>query len=320
MVNEYNFSIIIPYYNIITELKKLLSCISIYDDIQVIVVDDRSDTNVEEFSRLQKEYLEYGVLFLNNDGTKGAGACRNLGMKYATGKWILFSDADDFFTEEFHSILSEYVDSCVDVIYFSPISVFDNTTKPAQRHKSYEQKIKAYLENPCHVNELHLKYDIASPCSKMFLRKYLENHSLQFEEILYSNDSSFSVKSAFYASSIEVSDKTIYCITDREGSLTKNTDKEAIRIRFDAFIRWAVFLKMNLPDEDWKDLNLNAMTRLMIVFQQGAGIKILMELVWKCIRAGIPFWDPSKLNRKTFVKTFFRIYKSNQKKQKDISK
>lgn len=311
---EIKFSIIVPHYNIIEGLKRLLPDISMYDDMQVIVVDDRSDKEVEEYLRVKEEYQARGVLFIENDGVKGAGSCRNLGMKYAVGKWLLFSDADDYFTEDFHSILSEYVNSSADLIYFSPTSVFMDTLEPAGRHKIYVKKIKAYLEDPSHVNELHLKYDVVSPWSKMFKRKYIEDNSIQFAEIMYSNDSFFSTVSAFYASSIEVSDKTIYCLTDREGSLTKNTGKEAIEIRFDAFIRWATFLKENLSKKDWKDLNINAMTKLMILFQQGTDIKTLSGLVWKCVRAGIPFFDMSRINKKTFIKTFFSIYRSNKVK------
>lgn len=314
---EILFSIIVPYYNIIESLKKLLSGITDYEDVQVIVVDDRSDSKIEEYFRVRELYRERGVLFLKNDGVKGAGSCRNLGMKYAVGKWILFSDADDFFTETFHNSLLDYADSCADLIYFKPASVFIDTLKPAERHVNYERKLLNYLKNPCHENELHLKYDHASPCSKMFSRTYLESRKLQFEEIMYSNDSYFSITSAFYASDIEVSDQTIYCITDREGSLTKSTDLEAIQIRFGAFVRGASFLKKHLSKEDWKSLHINAMGRLMIIFQQGAGIKILLGLTWKCICAGIPFWDLSKLNKKTFLSTFFRIYISNHRKQKD---
>lgn len=311
---EIRFSIIIPYYNIIEGLKRLLPDLAVYDDVQVIVVDDRSDKDVEEFAKVRKEYQAHGILFLENDGVKGAGACRNLGMKYAVGKWILFSDADDYFMADFHQIISEYADASADLIYFKPISVFMNTMEPAGRHKIYEKKIKAYLEDPSYVNELHLKYDVVSPWSKMFSRSYLEEHDIKFAEIMYSNDSYFSTVSAYYASSIEVSDQTIYCLTDREGSLTKATDKEAVQIRFDAFVRWTAFLKKNLSAKDWKALNINAMTRLMILFQQGVDLKTLSGLVWKCIRAGIPFIDMSKLNKKTFIGTFFRIYRSNKKK------
>lgn len=309
---EINFTIIIPYYNVLEGLKRLLPGITTYDDIQVIVVDDRSDTDVAEFAQVREVYQARDVLFLENDGIKGAGTCRNLGMKYAIGRWVLFCDADDYFTKEFHGILLKFIDSKADVIYFSPTSVYMDTLKPADRHVIYEQKIKRYLENPSHVNELHLKYDIASPGSKMFSREYLEKNALQFEEIMYSNDSVFSAKSAFYASSFEVSDRTIYCITDREGSLTKTTNAEAVKIRFGAFIRWSSFLKRNLTAGDWRDLHMNAMPRLIDIYRQGGDLRTLLGLIWKCVRAGIPFIDLSQVSGKTFWKTFASLRQSNK--------
>lgn len=285
-----------------------------YDDVQVIVVDDRSDSGLEEFSHVREMYRERGVLFLKNDGVKGAGSCRNLGMKYAVGKWILFSDADDFFTEAFHDILLKYADSRADLIYFNPTSVFADTLAPAKRHSRYEENLRTYLKNPCHENELRLRYDQVSPWSKMFLREYLEVNLIRFEEIMYSNDSYFSVTSAFYASTIEACDQTIYCLTDREGSLTKNESMEVRLMRLQAFIRRSAFLKKNLPPEDWKYLDINMMSRLMIIFQQGAGIRALCLLVWQCMRTRIPFLDLSMVNKRTFLGTFFRIYHSNRKR------
>ncbi len=313
---EILFSIIIPHYNIVKGLERLLSGIAGYDDVQVIVVDDRSDSGLEAFSRVREMYRQRGVLFLENNGVKGAGSCRNLGMRYAVGKWILFSDADDFFTKEFHNILLEYADSHADLIYFSPVSVFADTLAPAKRHIRYVQNLKAYQEDPSHAHELRLKYDQVSPWSKMYLREYLENHSIRFEEIMYSNDSCFSIKSAFYAASIEVCAQTIYCLTDREESLTKNESMEVRLMRLQAFIRRSAFLKKNLPAEDWRYLDINMMSRLLIIFQQGAGIRTLLLLVWQCVRAGIPFIDWSKVNKKTFLSTFFRIYRANRAEQK----
>lgn len=42
---------------------------------------------------------------------KGAGYARNIGLSHARGKWIIFADADDFFTADCFTILNEYMDS-----------------------------------------------------------------------------------------------------------------------------------------------------------------------------------------------------------------
>src|SRR5699024_8599309 len=91
-----NLSIIIPHYNSINTLQYLLESIPNYKDIEVIVIDDHS--NAES----KKELIEIGkkkstnIKFLNNEPHKiGAGACRNIGLDKASGKWLLFADADD---------------------------------------------------------------------------------------------------------------------------------------------------------------------------------------------------------------------------------
>lgn len=50
---------------------------------------------------------------------KGAGYARNIGLSHARGKWIIFADADDFFTADCFTILNEYMDSPHEVIYFN---------------------------------------------------------------------------------------------------------------------------------------------------------------------------------------------------------
>ncbi len=312
--SKYRYSIIIPHYNIPQGLRRLLESIGSHAQLQVIVVDDRSDRFLEEYHKVVEEFSDRGVQFYRNEGVKGAGTCRNLGLQYARGKWILFSDADDFFWEGYYERLEQYFDSKAELIYFAPKSICIPSGEPSTRHQNYEKKIKDYLQAPTEVRELHLKYDHASPWSKMLLREMLVNHGLQFEEIMYSNDSLFSIQSSFYAQSIAASDACIYCLTDREGSLTKAVKKDAVLIRFEAFIRGAVFLKKHLSRSQWKELNVNAMVRLMILYQQGIGLMQVMRLSMKCLIHGIPFLDLSQINGKTVLSTVLQIQKSNRKK------
>ena len=58
MKKEYirNLSIIIPHYNTPDLLQKLIDSIPHIEDIQIIVVDDRSDKNLEKLSEVQEKY------------------------------------------------------------------------------------------------------------------------------------------------------------------------------------------------------------------------------------------------------------------------
>ena len=111
------YSIIIPHKGIPDLLMRCLRSIPVSEDIQVIVVDDNSvgaDTYLERYSELSRPYLE----FVRTTKGGGAGYARNVGLEHAKGKWLLFADADDFFVEDMHDIISSYVDSEADVIFF----------------------------------------------------------------------------------------------------------------------------------------------------------------------------------------------------------
>ena len=65
-----------------------------YKDFEVIVIDDGSnETCARNIDRLSKRFFtRYRVIHTVNNGVSKA---RNLGIKYATGKYITFADGDD---------------------------------------------------------------------------------------------------------------------------------------------------------------------------------------------------------------------------------
>ena len=60
----------------------------------------------------------------------------------------------------------------------------------------------------------------------MIRRVFVEGKSIRFEEISYSNDVLFSVKTGCWASSVDVCDRKVYYLTEREGSLSYNLDNK----------------------------------------------------------------------------------------------
>src|SRR5699024_3371812 len=115
----YNLSIIIPHYNSTSSLKKLINTIPDVNEIQVIIIDDHSDAeHKNELIKFEKHFNRSNVEFYNNDpNKKGAGACRNIGLLHARGKWLLFADADDYFLEGFFDTVKKYFNSKCDVVF-----------------------------------------------------------------------------------------------------------------------------------------------------------------------------------------------------------
>ncbi len=89
-------SVITPVYNSSPYLEKLVQ--TAFDnkvDIEFIAIDDCSkDDSVEVLKNLSQQY---NLKIIENSENKGAGFCRNLGLKEAKGDYIIFFDSDDFF-------------------------------------------------------------------------------------------------------------------------------------------------------------------------------------------------------------------------------
>jgi len=96
-------SVIIPVYNAAPFLdKSIQSALDQRQTGEVILIDDRStDRSWEKCEAWVKK--DKRVKLFKNEGIKGAGAARNVGLRNATCEYIAFLDADDYYLEErFH--------------------------------------------------------------------------------------------------------------------------------------------------------------------------------------------------------------------------
>lgn len=229
------YSIIIPHKNIVPLLKRCLESIPKRDDIQVVVVDDHSDvTNIPQIEQL---CLTYHADLIKTQDSKGAGYVRNIGLKHASGKWVLFADADDFFHSGAFQVLDKYVNTNYDVVYFYCDSKNSDNLKP---DKDRVPAIKIGIENKDY--DL-LRYKSSVPWGKLISLSLIREHNLKFEEVIASNDIMFSVTTGYAAKNIACIPKPLYCVTTRSGSLYAKPTPDRMKSRFYASIRVNNFLK-----------------------------------------------------------------------------
>ena len=254
-MDKYRYSVIIPHYNDVNALRTCVKTIPDREDIQVIIVDDNTfdDNNriKKELSDTVNSYVNTAIEIYVNDSVRSAGACRNIGLDHAKGKWLIFADADDWFLDTAFDTFDIHSDDGEDIIYFASTSVELPDMTPGVRHIHYVEAIRRYLKN--RNDEAYLKYQFVVPWAKMVRFKLVEENNIRFDEVRWCNDVMFSVRTGFYARSIAAFTDPVYCITRKKGTLTSKRSEQEFLTRFDVYVSEYVFLYPKLNKKDFKD-------------------------------------------------------------------
>jgi glycosyltransferase involved in cell wall biosynthesis len=314
-------SIIIPHFNSLGLLKKLLETIPLNDEIQIIVVDDKSDQGIDELNSLINNSKYRNMLFLKNDtNKKGAGLCRNIGLKVAEGQWILFADSDDFFVDGFFEHVSGYFNSNYEVIFFTPTSLEVDTRNISNRHLFYEKLIKDFIVTPSLETETFLRYRFGVPWSKLIKRDFLKRNEIYFDEVMASNDIMFSTKLGYYMQKFHVTRDVIYCVTRSRGTLTTNMSEEIFNSRLMVFIDYCKFLKKKLTPIEVKMLNLYGSATIVKAIRLKLGIKKVIYVYLKLKENNIKVFDLRLINPIFTIKKVIQNYTRYKRQKKYLSK
>lgn len=310
-----NLTIIIPHFNTPSSLERLLNSIPILSDIQVLVIDDNSTKGISEYEALVTRHTHVSF-FENHIDVKGAGSCRNIGLKHAVGRWVLFADADDFFVCGFYETIKRYLFSDQDIVFFPPTSLDTLSGKLSYRHIKYEENMKNYILKKDSKNELFLRYAIEVPWSKLINRNFIKKYRINFDEVIAANDVMFSTKAGHYMKNFDVSSKIIYCVTENKGSLTKHASEEIFNDRLYVFVNFYKFLKTNLSQEDFEILDITG-TSLIInaikfKFNPSYIINVFLTLRKNKIKLlNKKYFNPVLLVKR--VRENYKIYKQEKK-------
>ena len=222
----FKVSIIIPIYNAEKYLKNLLESIKEqtigFKNIQVIMVNDCSTDNSQKIiNEYVKENINMSSIELEtNNGV--AGKARNLGLKQAEGKYIMFADADDFLMKNSVEILyNEIENKKADFIVANYINadedgkVWEKPIFNKEKYKNMEMKITDYNKSFFLLN--------GSSCNKIYNKKFIEKNSIKFLEGVPAEDAYF-VNSCFIkAEKVYYISDVVYCYRQRNKK-TKKTE------------------------------------------------------------------------------------------------
>lgn len=214
---QFTYSIIIPHYNSVHLLKKLLLSIPERDDIQILIVDDCSCSD-EKKQLLELHHLGLKLFF--EEKNVGAGNARNVALEKVESKWVLFADADDYFTEHAFDCFDKYKDSNFDFVNFCVTSQNSSTGVFGARKITSDQSVRKFLLNPNRKTEMFLKYKNFALWNKMISSRIIKQYELRCENVQVNNDVKFVFNLAYHSKNIKVIPEELYCCTYTPGSIT----------------------------------------------------------------------------------------------------
>lgn len=205
-------SVIIPVYNAEKYLSKCLESVmsQTLQEIEIICVDDgSSDRSLEILKECQEKDGRIKVIAQQN---AGAGAARNRGLREASGEYLSFLDADDFFESD---MLAEAFETAEK--YQADFAVFNSDQYHMDKECFVEvpwvlrmKDIPPYM--PFTYRQLTdnvFKTFVGWAWDKLYRRSFVMEHDLWFQEQRTSNDMLFVFSALVVAKRIAIVDKVL---------------------------------------------------------------------------------------------------------------
>lgn len=297
-----DYSIIIPQKNSLNTLPRLLESIPNSKKIEIIICDNSETPITKDDIKSDKSYT-----LVHADSKRYAGGARNEGLKRATGKWLVFADADDFFTPNAFEIFDKYVNTDYDLIYFKVAGVYDDTMAPSDRGNLYNNRIDSYMDGTITERYLRVHFDI--PSCKMVKRSLVEENKIKFDEVIAANDSFFSMLVGFYAKKIAADKGVVYYLTTNKGSLTRRRNIMVTESRYLVGLRKNQFMR----EHGMGDLQSSVMVH--IVASSHYGLKTLLRF----LKYAIIYRQNIFLGYRNWIKTWMYTKKRKNKEKNLIT-
>ena len=229
VLGEIQISVVVPIYNAEKYLEQCLESLEnqTFRKIEIICVDDGSaDASEEIIDRFTARDRRFRKVIQENSG---AGAARNKGLSLARGEYIIFLDSDDYFASDmlkhaYNKIREDEADICVMGSWQHEEATGDIT--PC----TYSLQLENYPPfRPFRTDDMTknpFRCFVGWAWDKLYLKRFLLDSGLRFQELRTSNDMYFTYMSLFKAGKITTLDeRLIYQRRNREGSLSMTRDR-----------------------------------------------------------------------------------------------
>ena len=172
----YYLTMIIPAFNVDdcldTAMNSIINQTIGFENIEVIIVDDCSTDNTRQ---IIKQYVNKydnckGIFLEKNNG--GAGIPRNVGIKQATSKYLMFIDPDDEWEKDACEVYyNKIVETGADLVYSHWTFVAGDKLSKTSHKYLKEEKEYVFTDNDNIIN--YHKYYRPGMCAGIYNKEFV---------------------------------------------------------------------------------------------------------------------------------------------------
>lgn len=239
-------SIIVPVYNVETKLERCIESLinQSYSNIEILLINDGSiDKSGEICNLYSKKDKRVTVIHKENGGVSSA---RNIGLKNAIGKYIIFCDSDDYVDNKMcEKMLNKLLETNSELVICSYFTVYNNRIK---KHECNEKKYNCIKDIEADFSNLYSDCFFNSPWNKLYIKDKID---FEFkEDMKYFEDYYFNIE---YMDNIDkvctTKDAFYYYNEDSVGSLTKVYSDDIFKVFEVIYEKQKEFLHKNWGDK-----------------------------------------------------------------------
>jgi len=299
---SYLFSIIIPVYNSESFLSITIDSILRQNltNYEIILVNDSSIDNTKKICEAYKKKFN-NIKLINKNINTGVGDSRNKGIKFSTGKYVVFVDSDDgLFNNSLLSLKKEIEDKNEpDVI----VVHYVKDTFPQSNYQLIQDNINNNNNSEDLITYLdEKKFPFADCWSFVCKRSFVISNNIYFPEIRIGESELFVSKLICFMKNFSFMPDKFYDKKDRDFSLNHTQGYEAAKSTLILLIEFLIFNNNIAMGKIKHNFNNAYIEDAFGIF---SSLLILMDS--KEIKNLSKILDKNKSNLKNFIKVPERI-------------
>lgn len=255
-------SIIVPCYNVEKYISECLDSIlkQKLKEIEIICINDGSTDDTLEIINSYKE--KYSNIKIINQSNQGISIARNIGMKYAKGKYIYFVDSDDCLANNnsLSLLYDEAEKNKLDVLFFSFENFSDNEEIRKKYKKHFLGKKRNEVLSEVLTGKEMLNYFIntnqyyVTVWIQLVRKDFLLSNEIKFCDGIIYEDNLYTLELLLAATRVKCIDNILYKKRIRSGSIvTSRQSCDSIRSLLYTIIKMEDIIsnnKLNIETEN----------------------------------------------------------------------